>query len=219
MDKKLIFICDFDGTISVKDVNVSIFRNFGNEKTEAIERRYRNSEIGLREELYAQYEIIGINEHQFESFVMEKMELDNTFFDFYDYAGECGIEVMIVSGGFINYMELLFKKYNRKLDMPIVSNRLGIVDGIVLPKYGDIPECIKSYGPCGICKYEKIMKYKESYTVAYVGDGHTDRCAAENADIVFAKSHLAKFCEDNGIKYIPYNTFGDIKEYLIRIMA
>lgn len=218
MKKDTIVVCDFDGTISVKDVNVSIFRAFGDDKNRIIEERYRNSEIGLRESLYTQYENIGINEAAFRKYVEEQMEIDTTFFDFCDYAESHGIKVVIVSGGFINYVRILFEKYNKKLSVPIFSNVLGITDGKVLPQYGEIPECIKSYGPCGICKYKYIMQYKKDYRVAYVGDGHTDRCAAEAADIVFAKDNLAKFCRENNMDYFYYDTFGDIKDKLMRIL-
>jgi 2-hydroxy-3-keto-5-methylthiopentenyl-1-phosphate phosphatase len=121
---------------------------------------------------------------------------------------------VIVSGGFINYVEILFDKYNRKIDMPIYSNKLGIEDGIVLPQYGEIPDCTKYYGPCGICKNKYITNFKKEGTVLYVGDGHTDRCAAESADMVFAKDNLEKFCIESGIKYVKYDTFKDVKDCL-----
>lgn len=207
-------ICDFDGTISVKDVNVSVFQEFGGESVKEVENSYRNSRIGLRESLYTQYRIIGIDEAAFKKYVYEKMELDTSFFDFYDYARDNGIEVVIVSGGFINYVEILFAKYNRKMDMPIFSNKLGVENGIILPQYGDVPECSRHFGPCGICKYKHITEYKKKYKVVYVGDGHTDRCAAESADAVFAKENLAVFCKENDIKYTDYKSFSDVKNYL-----
>jgi 2-hydroxy-3-keto-5-methylthiopentenyl-1-phosphate phosphatase len=214
MKKDTIVICDFDGTISVKDVNVEIFRAFGDDRNRILEEKYRNSEMGLRESLFTQYENIAIDQAVFERYVKENMELDINFFAFCDYADCNNIKIAIVSGGFINYIMILFDKYNRPLSIPIYSNKLGIVGDILLPQYGEVPECSKYYGPCGICKYKLIMQYKKDYRVIYVGDGYTDRCAAENADIVFAKDNLSKFCRENNIDYISYDTFSDIKEKL-----
>lgn len=210
----IVIVCDFDGTISIEDVNTSIFRHFGNESTDAIENKYRNSMIGLRESLESQYEIIEIDEEAFIDYVSVNMELDESFFELCDFARSRDIKVVIVSGGFINYMEVLFKKYSRELDIPVVSNKLVIKNGIMVPQYESVPHCKKHYGPCGLCKQQHIMEYKKNNKVIYVGDGFTDRCAAENADIVFAKDNLVKYCRENNIKYIEFNRFKEIKDYI-----
>jgi 2-hydroxy-3-keto-5-methylthiopentenyl-1-phosphate phosphatase len=46
--------------------------------------------------------------------------------------------------------------------------------------------------------------------VVFVGDGHTDYCCAEYADIVFAKSKLAAYCNEKRIPHYPYKTFFDV---------
>jgi 2-hydroxy-3-keto-5-methylthiopentenyl-1-phosphate phosphatase len=214
LSRKIVVICDFDGTISRKDVNYSIFRYFGGDRAQAVEDKYWNSEIGLRESLKTQYEIIGIDEKAFEKYVMDNMEMDESFFDFCDFARNSGIEVIIISGGFINYIRMLFNKHGRPMDIQILSNELKLKDGILVPAYGSVPECIKHYGPCGICKLQHILMYKREHKVIYVGDGHTDRCAAESADLVFAKDNLEKFCRENSIKYVHYNSFRDVEEHL-----
>lgn len=214
MHNDIAVICDFDGTVSVKDVNLSIFQTFGNEKTDEIERKYRNSEIGIKESLLAQYKIIRIDDKTFKRYVYEKMDIDETFFELSDYLKLNGIELAIVSGGFINYMKILFDKHNRPLNIPVYTNELVVQDGILIPHYGDVSECAKHYGPCGVCKYQHIVEYKKRYNVIYVGDGYTDRCAAESADIVFAKDNLYKYCIENNIKCFKYDSFKDVKRYI-----
>lgn len=219
MKKQIIVVCDFDGTISVEDVNSSIFHTFGNEKTREVGDRYKNSEIGLRESLKTQYEIIGIDKNTFDEFVLSRMDIDKTFFDFTDYAGKNGIKVAVVSGGFINYVRLLLEKYGRKIDIPVYSNLLVEKDGRMVPQYGEVPKCIKHYGPCGLCKLKHILDYKKDYMVIYVGDGYTDRCAAESADVVFAKDGLREYCIENGISFMPFSSFKDIEDYLKGILS
>ena len=44
----------------------------------------------------------------------------------------------------------------------------------------------------------------------YIGDGRSDREAAAEADLVFAKNELADYCQENGIKALKFNNFADI---------
>ncbi|KPU45951.1 2-hydroxy-3-keto-5-methylthiopentenyl-1-phosphate phosphatase [Oxobacter pfennigii] len=213
-NKPVAVICDFDGTISLKDVNTAIFEHFGNEETRTIEQSYRGSLIGLRESLQTQYEKIRVSEEDFFEYVDRYMEIDSAYFDMLDYARDNNILTIILSGGFINYVKRLFNKYGRSIDIPVFSNSLEIKDGIMAAKYGEVPDCIKDYGPCGICKYKYMMQYKDKFSLVYVGDGFTDRCAAEAADVVFAKDNLAVFCLQNNIEYINYKSFRDVLEYL-----
>jgi len=214
-ENKIAIICDFDGTVSVRDVNNSIFHDFGNNETEAIENDYMNSRIGIRESLEAQYRIIGISEETFNNYVLENMEIDPAFFDLVDLAKNKKMQLSIISGGFINYIKILFNKHKRELNIPVYANELVVEKGILVPKYGCVPDCDKHYGPCGICKRQRILDYKKDYKVIYVGDGFTDRCAAENSDAVFAKDNLAIYCKQNGIKHIGYNSFVDVNGYIV----
>lgn len=215
MKKDFIVLSDFDGTISVKDVNTSIFSFFGNDETQKLSIMCKNREIGLRDSLRLQYESIGIDEKTFNKYVINEMEIDETFFDFMEFCNEKGIGMSIVSGGFRNYIELLFKKYHQKMTIPVFAKRLKVVDNIMVPDYNDVPDCEKYFGPCGICKYEYVKAYKENYRVIYAGDGFMDRCAAEAADVVFAKDGLEEFCKKNEIKYKHLGSFNDIKEYIM----
>ena len=217
MNKQIIVVSDFDGTISVEDVNTSIFNTFGNERTMAIRAQYKNSEIGLRESLSAQYKTIGIDKKTFDDYVRSNMEIDKTFFEFVDYAKQNGIKVAVVSGGLINYVKLLYEKYGRDIDIPVYSNLLVEENGIMVPQYAETPNCTSNFGPCGICKLKHIQDYKKDYTVIYVGDGFTDRCAAHEADIVFAKNDLMEYCINSGIPYHPFSSFKDIEDYLKKV--
>ena len=46
--------------------------------------------------------------------------------------------------------------------------------------------------------------------IIFIGDGLSDVCALEVADIVFAKNRLAEHCEKNNINFIPYRTLNDV---------
>ncbi len=46
--------------------------------------------------------------------------------------------------------------------------------------------------------------------IVYVGDGHSDRCAALAADRVFARDGLARYLDREGVPYEPYEDFHDV---------
>jgi 2-hydroxy-3-keto-5-methylthiopentenyl-1-phosphate phosphatase len=46
--------------------------------------------------------------------------------------------------------------------------------------------------------------------VVYVGDGYSDRCAALAADRIFARRGLAKYLDEQGVAYEPFDDLHDI---------
>ncbi|MBY8992878.1 MAG: HAD-IB family phosphatase [Candidatus Lokiarchaeota archaeon] len=115
-NNKLLIISDFDGTISLQDVNDSIFNNLGDDKSQEIEILFQNEEIGLKEALRRHYKRINITEEEFVDYVKNNIELDPYFHNFYKRTIDNNIDLIIVSGGFINYIDILF---NNK----IIGNR------------------------------------------------------------------------------------------------
>jgi 2-hydroxy-3-keto-5-methylthiopentenyl-1-phosphate phosphatase len=45
-----------------------------------------------------------------------------------------------------------------------------------------------------------------------LGDGSADRCAAERADLVFARGRLPGYCDELGIPYTRFETFDEVIE-------
>ena len=64
---------------------------------------------------------------------------------------------------------------------------------------------------CGNCKARQVHELRRQCArVIYIGDGYSDRCASQEADILFAKSHLAQICEVEARDYVPFEGFADI---------
>ena len=58
---------------------------------------------------------------------------------------------------------------------------------------------------------------KNGGQIVYIGDGFSDRCAARQADVVFAKADLAQFCQQSDIPYVSFTSFREIMDYLEKI--
>jgi len=52
-----------------------------------------------------------------------------------------------------------------------------------------------------------------------VGDGASDFCAAEHADLVFSKSRLTRFCRTRGVPHIAIDNFEDATQALQQLLG
>ncbi len=218
-----IIISDFDGTITQTDVNNTIHFHYGDEKTAEIEEQFSRGEIGVYQSLSFHYNRLKISEKEFKEFVLENIEIDPYFKKFYKMINNKDLDFAVISGGFINYIEMIFDKYNIDMKHPIYANKLLFKENnnieVKFAHEVSQKECIRDSGYCGNCKYRIINKYKNQKNkdkIIYIGDGLTDRCGARQADIILVKSgsSLLDYCQDNNIEYYVFNNFKEIKEII-----
>ena len=58
----------------------------------------------------------------------------------------------------------------------------------------------------------------EDEIIVFVGEGYSDRCPAEYADIVFAKDALQTYCQERNISYFLYTSFADVVSRLTNLL-
>jgi 2-hydroxy-3-keto-5-methylthiopentenyl-1-phosphate phosphatase len=64
---------------------------------------------------------------------------------------------------------------------------------------------------CPVCGQAcKRRTLPEERPIVYVGDGYSDRCAALAADRVFATRGLAKYLDEQGVAYEPFDDLFDV---------
>jgi 2-hydroxy-3-keto-5-methylthiopentenyl-1-phosphate phosphatase len=210
--KGTLVLCDFDGTASAVDVGYLLLRHFTKDQWEYIDQKYRSDRMGSLEayELIASF--IHASEQEFEAYLPKLIHLDPGFMDFTAYCRERGFDLKIVSDGLDFYIKRILASYGIN-DIPYFSNRMVFNNGhgvrIEFPLMN--PEC----GRCGTCKKTILERYRDDYeTILYIGDGYSDRCAAQEADFVFGKKFLYKHCEENGVPCVLYDNFTDIQKHL-----
>ena len=65
---------------------------------------------------------------------------------------------------------------------------------------------------CGTCKMLAVQREQGRHgPVAFIGEGHTDRYGALYADVVFAKKWLQQIAANDGVPYIAWETFDDVR--------
>ncbi len=211
--RRIAVLCDFDGTVARQDVGNRLFETFsGNGESRRIVERWRRGEISSRECLEREAELVRADARAIERF-LDAMTLDPYFRDFRDFARRRGIEVAIMSDGLDFYIEHLLVRHG-VADVDFVANRL-VFDGdrlrVEFPWY-DMMDC----RDCGCCKTHHLLRYREQgFFVVYVGDGLSDRCPCESADLVLAKGALREYCVERRIPHVPFRNFRDVERELI----
>ncbi len=104
------------------------------------------------------------------------------------------------------YIEFLLKKHELE-EIGFYSNLYKEINLKTKTKY---PCFNEECGKCGHCKTKTLDNLNNEEFVIYIGDGHSDRCVCEKADMIFAKDSLREYCESYNIKYFRYNNFLDV---------
>lgn len=216
--KNMAVLIDFDGTITDKDTNVELFNKKGDIKLNLMElnKSEESKDMTHLDKMNFIFDHIKIREEEYEDFILSNFKLTDGFKEFYDKLKEYNIPVAIISGGFKNGIDVFFKKHGIE-GLDVYAHELEFNDrDIRINFYGDPMDCCEN-GPCGNCKILRYEEFKElKDNIVFIGDGFTDRWVASRAEILFAKSDLIKFCEDNKIDYIEWNDFNDISEILFK---
>ncbi len=203
-----IFV-DFDGTISAEDVGDAIFREFGNLKTvNKIIDDLLADRISSKSCWEKLCQTTGTVDKSKLDNLIDRINIDDTFSDFVKYCKEHSNGLIVLSDGFDYYIEKIFEKYSLQ-GIKYYANKLNVTaDGVLVPEFPYYDSnCVSSAN----CKRNHVINHSsdEDITV-YIGDGNSDKDAAQYCDFIFAKSNLLKYCEVNRITYFPYNNFLDV---------
>jgi 2,3-diketo-5-methylthio-1-phosphopentane phosphatase len=215
---KIAVLCDFDGTVARDDVGNLLFRTFSPDGESAdVVRRWQAGEISSRECLEKEASVARVSRGDLDGFLRDR-HIDPYFKDFHDFARRRGMEVVIMSDGLDYYIEQILVR-NGLGHIQFYANRLRFTNSgiaVEFPWY-DMLEC----KDCGCCKTHHLFRYRENgYYIIYVGDGLSDRCPCETADLVFAKGDLLAHCRSRGIEHVEFSNFRDVEmEVLRRLLA
>lgn len=213
---KRLILCDFDGTISLRDMGYVLVNQFTSGNWETIDQDFREGKIGSKEAYSQIAKILTGDEATVLHFVQEHSDIDPSFPIFYQYCLEKGVDIKIVSDGLDFYIRKILEIHHLS-EIPYYANRTHFLKGermeISFPNFEE--EC----GLCGTCKKKLIQIHRKEYdSIFFVGNGLSDRCAAQAADFVFAKDSLYTYCTEQGITCHFFKDFleilGDLQKHI-----
>lgn len=212
MNAPTAFLCDFDGTISPRDIGAAFVKRFSGGRDadrRALLERWMSGTMGHRELTIAECAIVTAREDEARAFVAG-FELDPHFAPFAREALARGDHVMVVSEGFEFYVADHLRRVGLG-DLPFASNRLRFEAGAVTPEF---PHAAGGCGVCGNCKAQHVRRLAAAgFRTVLVGDGFSDRCGARAADVVLARGALLEWCAREDIPATPFGDFADVADW------
>jgi 2-hydroxy-3-keto-5-methylthiopentenyl-1-phosphate phosphatase len=201
---------DFDGTVTEMDLLDTIARDFGDPKVYAeVDRGLDEGNLPLRDVITREFEPVTTPLDEVVQWELDHVRVRDGFRDFVDFARGQGWRVVIVSSGFHELIEPILEREG--VEVELHANRVDPrADGWrVLWQYDE------SCDSCGeSCKRSVVQEFAGDDEIVYIGDGYSDRCAAEASDRVFATRGLARYLDERGIEYERFDDFVSIAESL-----
>lgn len=206
---RLAVFCDYDGTFAVQDVGASIARRYAAERRSALWPRLERGELDAWSYNMELLDGLALPEAELEAFLRE-IDLDPGAGALLDWCERNDVPFRVLSDGFDRNLDRLQQLHGVRFGYD--SNHLRYEGG----RWRIAPGSPNSACGCGtgVCKRASIDAFRVHYTdavVVHVGNGRiSDRCAAEAADLVFAKDSLADELRTRGIDFEPFETLHDV---------
>ena len=204
-------LCDFDGTISVRDVQVGLLDTFALPNWREAERAYLEQGYKSHTYLPAIYDGCVATEEEVRRFIDEYGEVDPHFGPFVSMCQSRGWQLEVVSDGLSIYIDRLLKGCG--LSLPYYSNSAKFSGrGVEFAHPNHEPSC----GKCGSCKLSRVRAARQrgAEVIIYAGDGISDECVSRHVHLLFAKDSLEAYCVREGIPHVRFRTFADVHREL-----
>jgi alpha-galactosidase len=209
--------CDFDGTFAVQDVGSTLARRYAGARRPALWARYERGELTAWEYNLELLDGIGIPEAALEAF-LQTVELDPGARDLLAWCGDHDVPFRVLSDGFDRNLDRLQEIHEVRFDYD--ANGLRYEEGRwrIRAVWPD-PTCACG---TGTCKRGRLRAYRDANPTSllvHIGNGRvSDLCAAEAADLVFAKDTLAAELARCGRPFEPFETLHDVIPVLERVL-
>jgi 2-hydroxy-3-keto-5-methylthiopentenyl-1-phosphate phosphatase len=203
--------CDFDGTVAENDVGNLIFQTFADGHWREAVEEWLAGRISSKECLIRECKASALTREALVELVDEQ-RLDPGFDEFVLFCRQHAIPLMILSDGLDFYVERILTNFGLD-DIPARANHLVFAENnAIVPEF---PYERFSCGRCANCKGHHLRAARTAGEwLVYIGDGYSDRCAAVEADLIFAKRDLRRYCREEGVPYVDFETFDDVLEGL-----
>lgn len=201
-------LCDFDGTITLRDTNDALVEHFlGAERRVAYDRLFREGQLPLWEVLDRALSACGVPLETALAHLHAHVPLDPYFATFTDWCITRGWPLHIVSAGLEEVITSLLARDG--LTLPITANRARPTKGA----FGLLP--VDPTCPTGVDKAAMVQAARRQGTfTVFIGDGMSDRLAVPHADLVLAKGGLIRWCERHRHPHIAIQGFAEVPPLL-----
>lgn len=205
-----LVVLDFDGTITMEDASEAMLVEYADPSWLDVDHAYARGEIGVAEMMNRQFGLVRASRAELLDFVLGRVEVRPHFREFAEWAGDVGIDLVLLSAGLDFYIEAVLERegIGRHFCRTYYLRTEFSPDGIRCR----MPELRRPLDPLADYKRAVVEELRDgSRRIAYAGDGDTDRRAAEEADLIFARRKLAGYLQSTGRAYVRFESFADVR--------
>jgi 2-hydroxy-3-keto-5-methylthiopentenyl-1-phosphate phosphatase len=204
-----LIVVDFDGTITESDTLVEIVQTHAPQLFDELEGDLDAGRITLHQCIEREFAAVRGDHDAIVAEAVDRVRVRAGFAEFVSAAQAAGHRVVVVSSGFEAIIRPVLLRHGVP-DVELFAHevRFSAEGGVVEFRHGE--QC----DVCGQeCKRSVVAALRED-DVVYVGDGYSDRCAALDADRVFARRELARDLAAEGVAYEPFDDFVSVRAAL-----
>ncbi|GLS17447.1 2,3-diketo-5-methylthio-1-phosphopentane phosphatase [Labrys miyagiensis] len=204
-------LCDFDGTVTHGDVTDMLLEAFAEPGWRDIEAQWQAGVIGSAACMERQVALLRCDRQALNA-MLDTVQIDVGFLGFAARCRQLEIPLAIVSDG-LDYAIRRILSRDGIGDLPVIANRLIFLDD---ERYAMLsPHAVAGCrSAAGTCKCRAADPVEKEEQIVLIGDGRSDFCVAEAADIVFAKDELLAYCRLQGIEHVPFEHFAQLTDFL-----
>jgi 2,3-diketo-5-methylthio-1-phosphopentane phosphatase len=204
-------VVDFDGTITEQDLLDTIAQTFGDEEVyKEVDEGLDDHSLTLNEVIRREFEPVRTPLPEVRDWVLENVRVRPGFRELVELSRERGWRFVIVSSGFRELIEPVLEREGAP-DVELLSNTVDADPDGWKVRFRVSETCEVCGQPC---KRSTAAALADGTELVYVGDGYSDRCAAESADVVFARRGLAAYLEERGVPFEPFEDFHSVARSL-----
>ena len=206
MHERLLAV-DYDATITEEDVLDRVALEFASEPivTEQ-DGVLHDSAVTLHDVLEREYAAVRATRAEVLAWVRDNARVRTGFHELVALAEERSWPLVVLSSGFRTLIDPVLEREG--------LSRLAVVANDVTPDPGGWRVSFLDEEMCEVCgeacKRRTLSGLEPASQLVYVGDGYSDRCAAQSADLVFARAGLADYLGRRGVPFEPFETFHDV---------
>jgi 2-hydroxy-3-keto-5-methylthiopentenyl-1-phosphate phosphatase len=208
---------DFDGTLVGPNVAIVLVEKFAKEGARVaneVDLQLHRGEITLRQAWDRQAALLPADRiPEMRAWAAREIPLRAGAHELVDLLTSHSVPTVVLSGGLDFYIDAVLEREG--WDLPVMSDTLttSTTGGLtVLHPHGH-----ETCRLCGICKAQTVRSAEVlpgAGRTIFIGDGSTDKYAAEVADIVFARRRLLDYCRERGIPCYPFEEFPPVTRQL-----
>jgi HAD superfamily phosphoserine phosphatase-like hydrolase len=198
-------VLDFDGTVTEADMLDRVCREFGDPAVyDQVEAAFERGDIRLVDDIERKLASVRAPLDDVVSWLHAESRLRPGFRDLLGLTRARGWRAVIVTSSFHELVEPVLGDLAEQVEL--IANRLDAGPDRWRPHFVFGDACTSCGEPCK----RDLVAQLGAGEVVYVGDGYSDRCAAQTAARVFATGGLARYLDGAGVAYERFEDFHDV---------